>query len=58
MNVNERRRSQIVDVKTLEKNEGVLLIQTAHNGLVAGSSPAGPTHEYGELQRFRRLMIW
>jgi tripartite-type tricarboxylate transporter receptor subunit TctC len=29
----------------------------AHNGLVAGSSPAGPTNDYGSLPRFWRLMI-
>ena len=57
----ERERTQKIANcrrKKPRENKGVLLIQTAHNGLVAGSSPAGPTHEYGELQRFRRLMIW
>ena len=42
MNVNERRRSQIIERKNPRENKGVLLIQTAHNGLVAGSSLPGP----------------
>ena len=42
----ERERTQKIANyrrKKTRENKGVLLIQTAHNGLVAGSSPAGPT---------------
>ena len=44
----ERERTQKIANyrrKKPRENKGVLLIQTAHNGLVAGSSPAGPTNE-------------
>jgi len=42
----ERERTQKIANcrrKKPRENKDVLLIQTAHNGLVAGSSPAGPT---------------
>jgi hypothetical protein len=42
----ERERTQKIANyrrKKPRENKGVLLILTAHNGLVAGSSPAGPT---------------
>ena len=56
--VNERRSSSGNATKNVNVLRDYRAGRAAHNGLVAGSSPAGPTNDYGGLLRFRRLMIW
>jgi hypothetical protein len=56
MNVNERRRSQIIGRRKLREKKGVLLNQTAHNGLVAGS-PCRAHQQINGLAGFRFLPL-
>jgi hypothetical protein len=52
-NATKREQTHSVVVKFINVFRLPLLPVTTHNGLVAGSSPAGPTERFNGLRAFR-----